>query len=314
MIHPEDLRTPSRPHKFGPLISIGLPAFNCEKTLEIAICSILHQAFDNWELLVMEDGSSDRTLEVARSFSDPRICVFTDQAHKGLAPRLNQAVALSCGKYFARMDADDVAYPERLERQVKYLEKHPEIDLLGCEMLVFKGNGIAQGYRCAPVTHEEICRRPSDGFRIGHPTWMGRTPWFRAHPYDESAIRAEDQVLLLRSYSNSRFACLPEILCGYREDKLALLKILRSRYGFTTAAFEECIERKEYCSAIEVLLRQCGKAILDTMAIVTGLKYVVLPHRVRSLNMACLERWAEVWSQLHNGSNSGLPGNVLVDS
>src|ERR1039458_2052600 len=101
-----------RPESF-PLVSIGMPAFNCEKTLAVAIHSILNQTYSNWELLLMEDGSSDRTPEVAQSFSDPRISVFADQSHKGLVPRLNQAVAMSRGKYFARMDADDVAYPER---------------------------------------------------------------------------------------------------------------------------------------------------------------------------------------------------------
>lgn len=283
-----------------PLVSIGLPAFNCEKTLAVAVRSILHQTFENWELLLMEDGSSDGTLDVARSFSDPRIRVSADDSHKGLVPRLNQAVGMSHGKYFARIDGDDVAYPERLQRQVECLETHNEIDLLGCGMLVFKGDGIAQGCRPAPQTHERICRRPSDGFHIGHPTWMGRRQWFRTHPYDESAVRAEDQVLLLRSYANSRFACLPEILCGYREDKLALGKILRSRYGFARAVLDECIQCDGYFSAICGLSRQCGKAFLDTFAAVTGLNYVVLRHRARSLDPAGKQRWALVWSQLQD--------------
>jgi glycosyltransferase involved in cell wall biosynthesis len=122
----------------SPLIIIGMPIFNCEETLATAIRSILNQTYDNRELLLMEDGSTDRTLEVARSFSDPRISVFTDHSNKRLTPRLNQAVAMSRGRYFAHADADDVAYPERLERQVDYLERHPEIDLLGCGMLAFK--------------------------------------------------------------------------------------------------------------------------------------------------------------------------------
>src|SRR5262245_7924035 len=76
---------------FRPLVSIGMPVFNCEKTLAIAIRSILNQTYDNWELLLMDDGSIDRTLDVARSFDDPRISVVTDHSHKGLVPRLNQA-------------------------------------------------------------------------------------------------------------------------------------------------------------------------------------------------------------------------------
>jgi glycosyltransferase involved in cell wall biosynthesis len=296
-----------------PLVSIGMPIYNCERTLAVAIRSILNQTYDNWQLLLMDDGSTDRTLEVARSFADPRISVFTDHSHKGLVPRLNQAVTMSRGEYFARMDGDDVAYPERLERQTKYLEQHPEVDLLGCGMLVFKGDGVAVGSRPAPETHEEICQRPAAGFYIGHPTWMGRTPWFRAHRYDTKAIRAEDQVLLLRSHLTSCFACLPEILCGYREDRLVLRKILRSRYGFAMAAFGECVEGRRYFSATGLVLRHCGKAFLDTLAIATGLKYVVLPHRARSLDSASLERWAEVWTQLHDAPHSELRENALAD-
>jgi Glycosyl transferase family 2 len=284
--------------QYCPTVSIGVPAYNCEKTLAIAVRSILNQTYGNWELLLMEDGSNDRTLEVAREFSDPRISVFTDHSHKGLVPRLNRAVAMSRGKYFARMDADDVAYPERLERQVEYLERHPGIDLLGCGVLVFKGDGVALGSRHAPQAHEEICRRPAAGFHMGHPTWMGRMEWFRAHSYDAKAVRAEDQVLLLRSYSTSRFACLSEVLCGYREERLDLGKILRGRCSFTIAAFREFFERREYSTALGGALEQCAKAIVDILAISTGLGYMVLRHRARPVATETVARWSGVWTQV----------------
>jgi glycosyltransferase involved in cell wall biosynthesis len=286
-----------------------MPIFNCERTLATAIRSILNQSYGNWELLVMEDGSSDCTLEVARSFSDPRIFVFTDHSHEGLVSRLNQAVAMSRGEYFARMDGDDVAYPERLERQVRYLHKHSEIDLLGCSMLVFRGNGSVLGIRPAPETHEEICQRPSAGFYIGHPTWMGRTSWFRAHQYNPKAIRAEDQELLLRTYSTSCFACLPEILHGYQEDHLAVRKILRSRYSLAIAIVSEFFERGDYYTAIRGTLDQCAKALLDMFAVSTGLNYRILRHRARPLDQRSLQRWAEVWSQLQYESNPNEPDN-----
>jgi glycosyltransferase involved in cell wall biosynthesis len=286
-------------HEASPLISIGMPAFNCEKTLATAVRSILNQSYDNWELLLIEDGSEDRTLDVARRFRDPRISVVTDQVHKGLVPRLNQAVAMSRGKYFARMDADDVSYPERLERQVEYLERNPEIDLLGCGMLVFGRNGLAVGQRPVPRAHEDICRHPSDGFYIPHATWMGLTAWFRAHPYDARSVRAEDQVLLLRTYLTSCFACLPEILYGYREE-LMLGKILRARYTFAMAAFREFIEREKYLTAASGFLKQVAKAIVDVLAIQTGLNYIILAHRARPLSPASGRRWAEVWAQVRD--------------
>jgi len=281
------------------MVSIGMPCFNCERTLATAIRSILNQTYINWELLLIDDGSSDRTLEVARKFSDPRIHVFADGTHRGLVPRLNQAVAMSRGQYFARLDADDIAYPERLERQVEYLKQHPEIDLLGCSMLVFKDEGFSVGMRPAAETHEKICQSPLDGFAIGHPTWMGPIGWFRAHPYDREAVRAEDQVLLLRSYSTSRFACLPEILCAYREDRLVVGKILRGRYSFASAVLQKLLADGQFITLGEKLLSQLCKAFVDVFAVVTGLNYGILGHRARPLDSDSERRWIEVWRQVH---------------
>jgi glycosyltransferase involved in cell wall biosynthesis len=277
-----------------------MPAFNCGETLAVAIRSILNQTYKNWELLVVEDGSSDRTLEVARSFSDPRISVLFDQSHKGLVPRLNQAVAASHGEYFARMDADDVAYPKRLERQVEYLQQHPEVDLLGCTMLMFKGDGVAFGCRRMPESHEEICRQPSSGFRIAHATLMGRVSWFRAHPYGLGAPCAEDYDLFLRNYTTSRFACLREILYGCREDRLLLRKILVGRYGVIKAAFREFASRRKYLTAAGAILKQFAKAQVDVFAVLTGLDYSVLAHRARPLHTDDVQRWTEVWSELQH--------------
>jgi glycosyltransferase involved in cell wall biosynthesis len=282
----------------SPRISIGMPVFNCEKTLAIAIHSILNQTYTNWELLLMEDGSSDRSLEVARRFVDPRISVFAGDDHKGIVPRLRDAVQMSRGEYFARMDADDIAYPCRLERQIEYLEQHPEVDLLGCGMVIFKTDGGVLGVRRVPESHESICQHPWSGFHIGHPTWMGRTEWFRAHEYDAKAVGAEDQVLLLRSFSSSRFAGLPDILCGYREDRLVLRKILRSRYSFASAVFREFCERGNYFIAITGILELGLKALADTFATATRLNYLILRHRAIPCHQLELQQWEKVRAHL----------------
>ena len=122
--------------------------------------------------------------------------------------------------------------------------------------------------------------------------------WFRAHRYDAKAVRAEDQVLLLRSYLTSRFACLPEILQGYQESRLLLLKILRSRYTFATAACHEFLARKKYCLTIECAFEQSAKGALDIFAISTGLNYRVLRSRAKPVTKEMTQRWAEVWKQV----------------
>src|SRR4051812_47547353 len=112
-----------------PLVSIAMPVRDSQRTLPVALRSIVSQTYPNWELLLFDDGSTDRTLEIARSFADDRIKIVSDGRGRGMTVRLNQAARVASGKYYARMDGDDAAYPQRLERQVAYLESHPEVDL-----------------------------------------------------------------------------------------------------------------------------------------------------------------------------------------
>src|SRR3989442_4795829 len=109
-----------------PLVSIGLSIYNAEATLAIAVKSILAQTYPAWELLLIDDGSHDASSKIAQSFKDARIVVVSDGQNKGLSARLNQAIKMARGKYFCRMDQDDIAFPNRLERQVEFLETHPD--------------------------------------------------------------------------------------------------------------------------------------------------------------------------------------------
>src|SRR6185503_5418632 len=157
---------------------------DAERTLERALASLLAQTHRNWELVLIDDGSRDASVRIAGRLRDERIRVSADGARKGLAARLNEAVAAARGAYIARMDADDVSYPERFERQLAFLEQHKDVDLLGAGAVVFAGEGVPLGLFRVQPAHAEICARPWAGFYLPHPTWMGRAAWFRAHPYE----------------------------------------------------------------------------------------------------------------------------------
>ena len=125
-----------------PLVTVARSVFNAAATVGLAVRSILAQTCGDWELIVIDDGSTDRTREILSRAQDPRIRFIQEPSgNLGLAPRLNQCVRLARGRYIARMDADDVAYPQRLEKQVSFLQDHPDIDLLGTGAVVFKGEG-----------------------------------------------------------------------------------------------------------------------------------------------------------------------------
>lgn len=280
-----------------PLVSIGMPVFNCERTLKSAIYSILNQSYSNWELILIDDGSKDKTLSIAESFKDPRIKVIADGLNKNLPTRLNQAIAISQGKYFARMDGDDISYPERLQAQVEYLDNHPDIDLVGTQALIFGKDGNARGFFDSKESHSDICCRPWAGFGILHPTWMGKSDWFREHQYKIQAIRMEDYDILLRTYKNSRFYCIPKILFGYRVESLSLKKTLIGRYYLSIALIEKALSDKNYLFAYGVL-EQGAKALIDTFAMTTGLNFKILRHRAGSpVSEAELIRWREVWDR-----------------
>jgi glycosyltransferase involved in cell wall biosynthesis len=282
-----------------PLISVGMAVHNCEKTLRMAILSIARQTYRNWELLILDDGSTDRTVEIARSFGDTRIKVISDGVHHGLPTRLNEAISLSTGKYFARMDGDDVAYPERFARQIQYLEDHSQIDLLGAGILVFKGDGCVRGTRTIWRTHEGICGRPWVGFYLPHPTWMGKTAWFRKHFYQPDAVRMEDQELMLRTYQTSRFASLEEILVGYREETFSLRKSLSTRVHFAKLLVNLSAHGNNgRFHTMRGVVEHGLKAMIEVLAVTTGMPDQILRHRALPVNPDEVARWKKVWGSL----------------
>ena len=117
------IMTPSPVNK--PLVSIAMPFYNAERTIATSIRSILLQSHTNWELLLCDDGSTDASRALAGSFHDPRIVVWGDQQRLQLGARLNECIERARGEYIARMDADDIAYPRRLEKQLRFLMDHP---------------------------------------------------------------------------------------------------------------------------------------------------------------------------------------------
>ncbi len=281
-----------------PLVTIGLPVRDAESTLPEALASIRGQSFRDWELLVVDDGSADNSRELVAEFSgeDDRVRLIADGEQRGLPARLNQLLDLARGELFARMDADDVAYPARLERQVEFLAEHPEVDLVGCSMLVFGEGGAARGERLAPPSHEEIVSRPrASFFPLFHPTWIGGTEWFRRYAYRPAARRCEDQDLLLRAYRRSTLANLPDILLGYREDRVRLRPTLVGRANWARCVWRARRE-ESFRGAVATAAAQTAKGLLDVAAVALRAERYLLPHRAQPITETARAEWAEVWA------------------
>ncbi len=209
-------------------LTVAIPVYNGEKYIRQSIQSVLGQTYSNFELIITDDGSTDKSLEIARSFEDPRIKIVSDGQHKGLAIRLNEQIAMAQGKYFVRMDADDVMLPDRLNRQVAFVEEHPETDVVGSSAVIIDEDGRWIGWRNsewkrgAGRKSGDLAYHEVSSFM--HPTVMGRTEWFRKYYYNPACEGCEDQDLWLRSQKTSQFYSICEPLLLYRDPQRFDLK------------------------------------------------------------------------------------------
>lgn len=193
----------------SPLVTIAIPIYNAEKYIRNAIQSCINQTYQNWELLLMCDGSTDKSTAIAKEMAngDSRIKLIDDGQNRGLIARLNQSVEMCETKYYARMDADDIMCINRIEEQVKFMEAHTEVDVCGSSIMTIdnKNKIIGSSYN----------EGKTDSFF--HPTVMGRAQWFKANRYADWALRAEDFELWIRTSSNSNFYAIAKPLLFYRE-------------------------------------------------------------------------------------------------
>ncbi len=201
----------------SPIVTVGLPVFNHAEFLDAAIQSVVNQVFVDWELLVVDDGSTDNALLIAHRWaaSDSRIQVFSDGQNRGLPARLNQIARLASGYYLARMDADDEMLPNRLARQVEFLTHNPGIEVVGSAARLIDSSGRIVGL-LNPVLPRTVGETARHGCFV-HPTILGKTAWFRQNPYTETLRFAEDHDLWVRTFSGSKFHVLPETLLDYRQ-------------------------------------------------------------------------------------------------
>lgn len=217
-----------------PLLTVAMPIFNAGHHLRLAVLSIVHQSFQDWELIICDDGSTDNAVQSLADINDPRIRIINDGLNKGLAARLNEAIDMARGEYFARMDQDDVSYPDRFYKQLVLLHCNSGLDVVAASAITISDDNEMTGLLPCPVSHEMICARPWQGFCFAHPTWMGKTAWFQKFKYAiPGPYFCEDQDLLLRSYSKSRFGATEEILFAYRvRETRNLPRVLKTRWTF----------------------------------------------------------------------------------
>jgi glycosyltransferase involved in cell wall biosynthesis len=212
-----------------PVVAIGIPFRDPGRYFDAALRSVFSQSLPSWELLLIDDGSTDGSLEQARAIRDPRVQVHADGERRGLATRLNQIARLARAPYLARMDADDIMHPQRLQLQLEALRGYRQPTLLGCSAYAIDEQNQVVGakYSVAP-------RGLRTEHTFIHPTIMAEAEWFRSHPYSEEGIfaRCEDAELWTRCSADTTYAVLPHKLLFYREvGTFSLEKYLETQRG-----------------------------------------------------------------------------------
>ena len=203
-----------------PKVSVVMPAYNAEKYIGEAIDSILDQTFTDFEFIIINDGSTDRTREIVLEYNDPRIVLLENEKNSGIVVSLNKGLNIARGEYIARMDSDDIAVPERLQIQVKYMDRHPKIGVLGSGIKKF-GDEINNEKKVFSQNPKKLKAELLFATCIAHPTVVMRKAVLDAFliQYEIEYSGAEDFLMWWRLSQKTQIATLPDILLNYRIHK-----------------------------------------------------------------------------------------------
>lgn len=232
-----------------PLVSVIMGVFNRQHFLGEAIESVLNQTLRDFELIIVDDGSTDRSAEILEQYAqrDRRIIVISSEANRGIARSLNNAISHARAEYLAVMDSDDVALPGRLETQLRFLQAHAEIALLGsrAQLVNFRGARIPANVELPCEHHEIDDALLAGGWPIIHPTVMMRAAIVRTlGGYNEGFRSNVDHEIFLRMAERSKLANLPDALLLYRIHHRAMTAKNTSGCRLVQQAISEACERR----------------------------------------------------------------------
>lgn len=224
-----------------PLVSVVMSVYNGEKTLKKALDSISSQSYISWELIVINDASTDNTLIILKEFKKKfpdRIKIINNKKNIGLTKSLNIGISFAKGDYIARLDADDWYHKEKLQRQIGFLEKNKDYGVVGTYYTnIYKETGEEKLIKL-PVTNEEIKRNLIKKNPFGHSTVVIRKNLLVENKYSERVVWGQDYDLLWRLSRITKMANLPENLCYRtvpiinRKSKKQLFQLIKTRWRY----------------------------------------------------------------------------------
>jgi len=212
-------------------VTVLMPVYNAERYLRPAVDSILAQTFSDFEFLIINDGSSDGSRKVVESYTDPRIKLVDNPSNMGLARTLNRGLGMATGELIARQDADDVSYPDRLRRQVEFLDSHPDVALVGSQARIIDEDGRPNGLR----HYDRCCEYESirwdllfgNSFTHASVTFRRKIVADEMGGYDETFRYEQDYDLWSRVASRHSVMNIPLTLVDYRIHPFSMSNTMR---------------------------------------------------------------------------------------
>lgn len=231
----------------NPKVTVLMSVYNGEKYLREAVDSILEQTFKDFEFLIVNDGSTDKTAEILKSYQDPRIKIINNEKNIGLTKSLNKGLKVAKGEYIARQDADDISLPERLKKEVEFLEQNINVGLVGTDYLFINEKGkMVHIVKCLNGS-KELKEKLLEGNQFGHGSVMLRRECiYRVGAYREEFKFSQDYDFCLRIAEVYDVANISEPLYKWRINIKSISvkkKMLQDKYA--SLAIELAKERKK---------------------------------------------------------------------
>ena len=209
----------------NPKVTVLMPVYNAEKYVGEAIDSILNQTFKYFEFLIINDGSTDSSLDIIKSYNDSRIKIINNEMNLGLSHTLNKGIELSQGEYIARMDADDISLPIRLAKQIEFMDNHQNIGICGSWIQTFDSSGNQNIWKYSQI-HEELLCSLFYNSCFAHPSVCIRKQVLleTGLRYKQEFTPAEDYELWTRLIEMTEGTNLPLVLLKYRSSENQMTK------------------------------------------------------------------------------------------
>ncbi len=307
--------------KNNTLISIVMPVYNTERFLHASLNSILKQTYENWELICVDDASTDNSLKILKSYAkkDKRIHVFGQNTNQGVSRTANFALRKAKGTLVARMDADDIMLPRRIEKQVRFLNNNPKVVAVGGQCLLINEKGKKIGSKSFPLNHEAIYKMIYQAMPIQQPTLMISKKllpkgfiW-----YEKEFTTAEEVDLLFRLFNFGKIANLPDFTLKYRlHGNNISLKNPKETFLLTYQTRKEAINKHGYRPTFSAKVISCAQwmtiriipsaAIFPLFTIWRGVK----PFRPNLFNQLKIKLPREDFSMTHQAGQ--LIGHALL--